>query len=259
MGQYDDFGDVLVPDFDMPQGVPDKVEGEARQYYRHPVGTYLGFVGKTVHKFVNAEGKYVEASEPGAVYKNSMLQLWISKFLGGSENPVGEVIITPDLKIPDRPMQECYFPVSLTTDPKWLWKMVNSFKNWKIPGHQKFDVIQPSQTNPANKVMHLASFPAYQGLPVKFTLVFKAEEGKSSEDKSRYVDGDIEIIDYGKRIPKDALVEFYKQADERFAKEKAEREARRAQEGGYSREEAPSTDFDALSNAGNDLDDFLKT
>jgi len=256
---YSDFGDILVPEFDTPKGVVDKVEGEARQYYRHPAGTYIGFVGKTVHKFVDAEGKYVEANEPGAIYKSSMIQLWLSKFLGNTENPVGDVIVTPELKLPDRPMQECYFPIPLSDDPKWFWKMANMFKNWKIPGHEKYTIIQPSKTNPSNRVMYKLAFPAYQGLPVKFTLAFKLSEGKSADDAGRYVEGEIEIMDYAKRIPVDKLTAFYKDVDARFDKERAEKEANRAKnEGSYKREEAPATDFDALDSNSNDLDAFMK-
>lgn len=258
MGNYDDFGDILVPDFDMPANVPTKVEGEARQYYRHPTGTYLGFVGKTIHKFKNAEGKYVESNEPGAIYHNSMVQAWITKFLGDTQNPVGDILITPDLKIPDRPMQECYFPLSLSRDPKRLWAMIAMFKNWKIPGHEKYNIIQPAQTNPNNKEMHLGAFPAYQGLSIKFSLTYKAEEGKSADEKSRYVDGEVEILDYKTRISAEKLTAFYKDADARFEKEREERKARQT-EGGYTPEAAPNTNFDALGAGGGDsLDDFIK-
>ncbi len=255
---YDDFGDVLVPEYATPKGVIDKVEGEARQYYRHPAGVYTGFIGKLVHKFVDAEGKYVEADEPGAIYKNSTLQIWLYKFLGNAENPVGDVIITPELKLPDRPLQECYYPIVLSDDPKWFWKMANMFKSWKIPGHEKYTIIQPSKTNPSNKVMYKLAFPAYQGLPVKFTLTFKLSGGKSADDVSRYVEGEIEITDYAKRIPVDKLTAFYKEIDARFEKERAEREANRARmEGSYIREALPDTNFDALDSDSNDLDSFM--
>jgi hypothetical protein len=256
---YSDFGDILVPEFETPRGVIDRVEGEARQFYRHPAGTYIGFVGKTVHKFVDTEGKFVEANEPGAIYKNSTVQIWLSKFLGNTENPVGDVIVTSELKLPDRPMQECYYPIALSDDPKWFWKMGNMFKSWKIPGHEKYTIIQPSKTNPSNKVMHKLAFPAYQGLPVKFTLTFKLSEGKSADDVGRYVEGEIEIMDYAKRISVEKLMAFYKEVDARFDKEKAEKAANRARtEGAYEREAAPNTDFDALDSNSNDLDSFMK-
>lgn len=258
MSNYDDFGDILVPDFETPQGVPDKVEGEARDYYRHPTGTYLGFVGKPIHKFVDSAGKYVEASEPGAVYKNSTIQLWITKFLGNTENPVGEVIISPELKLPDRPIAECYFPIAIMPDPKRQWSYALMFKNWKIPGHAKYDIIQASPTNPANKVTFINGFPAYQGLPVKFTLTYKPEEGKSSQDKARYVEGEVEILDYKQRIPMEKLTEFYKQVEARFEKEREERKARNAESGTYNRDAVPDTNYDALANAGDDLESFMK-
>jgi hypothetical protein len=90
-------------------------------------------------------------------------------------------------------------------------------------------------------------------------LTFKLSEGKSADDAGRYIDGDIEIMDYAKRIPVDKLTVFYKEVDAKFEKERAEKEANRARtEGSYKREEAPDTDFDALNSDSNDLDAFIK-
>ena len=107
--------------YDLPDLAPKQVEGEVREYYRHPAGTYLGFVGKIVAKFKDQQGKRCEPDEPGAVFSHYILNLWIKKFLGNAQTPTGEQMITDALKIPDRPLQEIYFPIVLFPDPKRQW------------------------------------------------------------------------------------------------------------------------------------------
>lgn len=245
--------------YELPDNAPKQVEGESREYYRHPPGTYLGFIGKITAKFKDPAGKRCESDEPGATFSHYILTLWIRKFLGNAQDPVGQQLITEDLKLPARPVAELHFPVVLFNEPARLWSNKLMFDKWKIPGHDKYDIIKVSPSNPANKITNYNGFPAYYGLPCKFTLTFKAE----SEKQARYIDGGVEILDYNARIPLDRLKQFEAEVDALIEKERAEREAERAasRSGGYVTPEAPNTDFNdfgSVPDVPSSLDDFIK-
>lgn len=247
MGEHSDFADFQFPELNIPANITGQMEGQAREYYKHPLGTYLGFVGKTLFKFRNREGKSCEATELGAIHHNTSVQFWNYKFLGSPANPVGEVIITPELVLPERPIAECYFPLTIMNDPKQLWAHLKRFAAWKIPGHPNYDIVAPSPNNPANKILNIRAFAAYQGLPVKYTLVQGA--GKDGKEGSIYIDGEPEILSFDKRIPIDKLKQFYEIVEAKFEEEKKKREATNQQT--YTRDETPETDFNNMSD--NDL------
>jgi len=243
--------------YELPSNAPKQVEGESREYYRHPPGTYLGFIGKITAKFKDPSGKRCEADDTGATFSHYILNLWIRKFLGNAQDPVGQQVITDDLKIPDRPISELYFPVVLFNEPTRLWSNKLMFDKWKIPGHDKYSIIQASPNNPANKITNYNGFPAFYGLPCKFSLTFKAD----SEKQARYIDGGVEILDYNARIPLDKLKEFEVGIETLVEHERAQREAERAasRQGGYVTPTAPQTNFDEYNvpDVPNTLDDFI--
>jgi len=246
-----DFMEVLG--YEMPEGAPKSVEAEGYQYYRHPIGLYMGFIGKLAAKYKDSEGHRCEREAVDAKFSNYSLPLWITKSLGNLEIPTDEILIHPEtLAIPNRPVAEIYFPIFISAIPNDQWRLKKMFENWKIPEHNKYDIIAPSAANPANTVTNFASFPAYYGLPVKFYLTAK------DLAKSRYVDGGIEVVSYDKRISMEKLNIFEDLITAKIELERQERQDKNKDSGNYQPTEAPKTDFDALGNEDDTVNDFLK-
>lgn len=252
---FDD--DIGVP-YELPTGAPKQGEFEQFQYYQHPAGLYIGFVGKLNSKFKGADGKPIASDMPGAVFDHYQLTLWLTKFLGSTTNPKSEEIITTsptgNLLLPSRPTAECYYGLYISTDPKRAWSMAKTFEDWRIPGHAKYNIIQQSGKNMATKVINYNGFPAFYGLGIKFALTYKPE----SEKQSRYIDGKIDFIDMTKRIPFEKLQEFESAVE---IKVKAEQSERASKKNTYEAPPPADTDFDLLATAedsDNSLDDFLK-
>jgi len=247
-----DFFDTLG--YEIPEDTPKNVEAEGFQYYRHPMGLYMGFVGKIIAKYKDSEGHRCEREAIDAKFNNYSLPIWIIKSLGNLENPLDETLIHPEtLTLPPRPTAEIYFPIFISATPKDQWTLKKMFENWKIPGHNKYDIIAPSPANPANTMTSFASFPAYYGLSVKFFLTAK------DPAKSRYVDGGIEIISYEKRIPMETLKIFEEAVNDKLEKERKDRQAQSGNNSSYQPEDAPKTDFDSLGgNEDETVNDFLK-
>lgn len=246
-----DFMDTLG--YELPEDARQEVEAEGFQYYRHPIGLYMGFIGKITPKYKDAEGNKCEQETAGAVLAHYMLALWITKSLGGLEHPTDEVIIHPEtLALPNRPLAETYFGQFLTRVPADQWKFRKMFESWRIPEHEKYNIIRPAANNPANIVTSFASFPAYYGLPIKFHLTAK------DPSKGRYIDGEISIMSYEKRLPMEKLKAFEEIVDAKVAAERVEREANRSNDD-YQSAPAPQTDFDSMGGDEDDaVDNFLK-
>jgi len=244
--------------YEMPEGAPPKQEYEEFSYYQHPVGTYLGFIGKLGAKFKGTDGKSATPDTPFAKFDHYQLPIWIFKFLGSANAPTQEEIIvvspTGNLILPPRPMFETYFGMYISVDPQRIWGLSKTFGNWAIPGHSKYNIIQPNPKNPANKTIFYSGFPAYYGLPCKFTLTFKPD----SEKKQRYIEGALEIVDYGKRVPLPILQQFEKDVETKVRLEQAERATKSNKE--YVAETPPETNFDELGAASgeDDLSSFMK-
>ena len=248
--------DIGVP-YELPDNAPKQGEFEQFQYYQHPAGLYIGFVGKLNSKFKGADGKPIAPDMPGAVFDHYQLALWVTKFLGSTTNPKSEEIITTSpngsLILPLRPTMECYYGLYISTDPKRAWSMAKTFEDWRIPGHAKYNIIQQSGKNMATKVVNYNGFPAYYGLGIKFALTYKPE----SEKQSRYIDGKIDLIDMTKRIPFEKLQEFETAVE---IKVKSEQSERASKKDNYVAETPPDTNFDLLNtgDSDSDLNDFLK-
>lgn len=240
--------------YEMPEDTPKQVEAEGFQYYRHPMGLYMGFVGKLIAKYKDSEGHRCESEAIDAKFSHYSIPLWITKALGNLEHPSDEVLIHPDtLLLPAKPITEIYFPIFISVEPKNQWTLKKMFENWSIPGHDKYNIIVPSTANPANTVTNFAGFPAYYGLSVKFYLTAK------DPTKSRYIDGVADIISYEKRIPMEKLQTFEEAISSRVEQERIERQAESGTSSGYQPEKAPETNFDALGDSEDkDIDAFLK-
>lgn len=242
--------------YEMPEDTPKNVEAEGFQYYRHPIGLYMGFVGKIIAKYKDSDGHRCEREAIGAQFNNYSLPIWITKALGNLEAPTDEILIHPaTLVLPTRPTAEIYFPIFISAIPKNQWTLKKMFENWKIPGHNKYDIIAPSPVNPANTITSFASFPAYYGLSVKFYLTAK------DLTKGRYIDGEIEIISYEKRIPMETLKLFEEIVTAKIEEERKERQAKSGNSSSYQPDNAPKTDFDALGSVDQEDDtvsNFLK-
>ena len=252
-----DFDDEIGVPYELPDNAPRQGEFEQFQYYQHPAGLYVGFIGKLNSKFKGADGKNCPPDMPGAVFDHFQLALWITKFLGSSTNPKTEEIVKlnadGNLLLPDRELAECYFGLYISTDPKRAWSLAKTFEDFRLPGHAKFNVLQQSGKNMATKVVNYSAFPAYYGIPIKFALTFKPE----SEKQARYIDGKIDLLELAKRIPFDKLQQFEAVVE---AKVKASQAERAAKNNTYQPETPPETNFDLLEsgNSDDDLDGFLK-
>lgn len=249
--------DIGVP-YELPDNAPKQGEFEQFQYYQHPAGLYIGFVGKLNSKFKGADGKPLAPDMPGATFDHYQLALWITKFLGSTTNPKSEELITisanGSIILPNRPTMECYYGLYISTDPKRAWSMAKTFEDWRIPGHAKYNIIQQSGKNMATKVVNYNGFPAYYGLGIKFALTYKPE----SEKQTRYIDGKVDILDMTKRIPFEKLQEFETAVE---VKVKAEQSERASKKNTYEAAPPAETDFDLLAsdnNSDDSLDDFLK-
>ena len=255
-----------MPDFDadigalyeLPDNAPKQGEYEEFQFYRHPAGIYVGFIGKLISKFKDDKGKNCEPEMPGAVFDHFQLPLWILKFLGSAGAPKTEELIklSPegDLILPDRSIFEVYYGSYISTDPKRLWSYAKTFEDFKLLGHPKYNIIQQSGKNMATKVLNYSGFPAYYGLQCKFALTFKPD----SDKQTRYTDGKIQILDVSKRFPMDKLNAFEQAVD---IKIKAEQTERNQAKDNYTPDKPAEPDFDLTGgneNTDDSLDDFLK-
>lgn len=250
--ERDFYADAGGAGYELPEDIPESKEFTEFEYYKHPAGMYVGFVGKLNPKYKDGEGKGCPKETPGALLSHFMLPFWTKQFLGSTSQPVQDKIISEELVLPDRELHECYYNMYLTRDDKRLWSLKKTFLNWKIPGHPQYDIVVKG-TTPGSKKINYKAFPAYYGLPVKFGLTFNPK----SEKQSRYVDGEIMFLDMANRIPREKMQEFEKAVNIKLAKEREEREAR-GKDSGYKPETAPETDFDNMASSdSNDLDDFL--
>lgn len=256
MAKEKDFDADIGMDYELPEGAPEQGEYEEFQFYRHPAGIYIGFIGKLHSKFKDGKGKACDSNMPGANFDHFQLPLWILKFLGSSTNPKSEDIITitdGNLILADRSVFEMYYGAYISTDPKRLWGYTKMFEDFKIPGHPKYNIIQQSGKNMATKVMNYSGFPAYYGLQCKFALTYKPK----SEKQTRYIDGKIEILDFTKRIPSDKLKLFEEAVD---LKVKSEQKERAKQQDTYTPPEPAEPNFDLTGSEDmdSDLDGFIK-
>lgn len=242
--------DKEVFGYDIPDDIPQQVEGSGGfEYYKHPVGLYFGFCGKLNFKYVGQDKKPCNPDDVGARLSHAILPLWISQFHGTTINPVTEVIVDANLKLPTRPLAECYYPVRVAFAPEEIWKNKQLFGSWFVPNNPALTVIGKNPSKPNIVVVNYKAFPAYYGVGVRWSIVH-------SDKGNAYVDGKKDQIGLmlDKRIPLDKMLEFEKAVEIKTNAERMEREANKSQQQNYQPEAPPATNFDEL--AGSESDDL---
>lgn len=238
---FDDFGTPL------PNHIPEIVS-ESGGFYQHPIGTYMGFVGKPLFKFKNAQGMYVEPDVTGAKYSHTVLQLWILKYLGTPEQPVSIQFVSSDVNkhliLPDRPIAECYYPLIVAGTPNMQWKNKALFQRWSIPNHPEYNIIQSVANNPAKFSTNVKNLVYYVGSHINFSII----SGKNGGSFVNTVD----LVNLP-RIPKETLTAFFKLIDKKFEEQREQRKS------DYQRETPPPVpDFNDIKSE-DDLEKFLSS
>ena len=221
-----------VGGYELPEDVPQQVEGESFDYYRHPAGIYLGAAGRLKLKYKDANDKTCGSSDIGARLVPGVLPLWIFEYLGTNTAPQTKMIISKDLVIPPSfTIPEVYYPQMISFDPKDQWKNAKLFGGWKADNLPP--IISPKPSKPSIKVTNFQAFPAYYGIQVKWLLV-------TNDRGSVYVDGGIQLQKLP-RVPADKMTLLENMADKRA---KEEWEARRQSD--TPTQEASETDWDVF-------------
>lgn len=246
--------DKEVFGYDIPDDIPQQVEGTGGyEYYKHPAGLYLGFCGKLNFKYIGPDKKPCSSDVSGAILSHAILPLWINQYHGTTINPVTEEIINlKSLKLPDRPLAECYYPVRVAFAPEEQWKNKNLFGAWFIQGNANLSIVGKHPSKPNLVLTNFKAFPAYYGVGVRFSIVV-------SDKGNTYIEGKKDSIGLmlDKRVPFDKMIEFEKLVDSKLEAERAEREANKAKPA--QQEAPPETNFDELADSeSDDLGDFVK-
>lgn len=223
--------------YELPDDLPTQVEVQQQGYYQHPAGTYQGFIGRIVPKYKNLEGKNCSKEEVGASMSHLTLRIYLQKFLGTTQAPVNQELLNDALTIPEgKTSSELYFPVNVSFNPSEAWRSIKQFEKFELPNAPESKIIQISPVNPMAKIIIPKNFPKYYGMKVNFDITFKA----GSEKQSRYIDGNIQLIQ--QRLPMERLQEFEKEFEQKI---EAEIEARKAERNNPSYV-PPTTDFGAI-------------
>jgi len=239
--------------YEMPDDIPQEVEGTGFEYYKHPAGLYICFCGKLNFKYVGPDKKTCDAEAPGAVLSHAILPAWIHQYHGTTTKPVTEEIISlKTLDLPNRQLAECYYPIRVSFLKEEQWKNKNLFGGWFIQGNSHLNIIGNDPSKPNVIKTNFKAFPAYYGVGMRFTLAM-------SDKGNTYIDGKKDAIGLmlDKRIPTNLMLEFEKKVESKLAAERDEREANKNRP---NQEEPPETNFNELAGEeeSNDLGDFLK-
>lgn len=219
--------------YELPADIPEVVEGQEIQYYRHPIGTYYGVVGKLKFKYVDANDKKCEPTDVGARLRRSIMPIWITEFLGTPEQPQQKMVIPKEMIIPaEFTTPEIYYPVLIDMG-KDIWKSFKYFDPWRVNGHI---VVAPHPQKKSIKTLNVKQLAYYYGVHCKFKLSpWQNKDGK----ESIILDGAIELINQP-RVPA-ALLNTLEKAYE----EKQEQEFKqRREEADNIQQSVPDTDFD---------------
>ena len=245
-----DFYDSL--DIQLPPDAPQQTESESRSYYKHPVGTYTGFVGRLTAKYRDPNDKPCEPTDVGARFHHYILPLWIKKYLGSNDIPTMKQVITDGLTLPNLPIQEMYFPLLITTDPERGWQYHKIFDSWKMVNRPELTVIKANPANPSKKSVDYKALAQYLGTPIRWVLVTSVSK-KTLKESSPYIDS--LVIESFDRPPYKLFEAMEASVKSKVEEERAKRSAdREGGSGGYVQQEAPAADF---SDLGSELEGFL--
>jgi len=226
----------------IPDDVPTQVSAESVEYYKLPPGIYIAVFGRLMPKYKNQDNKFCNAEEPGAMFSHATIPQWLIESHGTATSPEKKTILGYDLKIPDRPSSELYYPLWVSWDKDDQWKNISMFGKFSLPNDPEAKVIIPSPEKPSMKIVNFKALTKYYGMQVKFNIVH-------SDIGNPYIDSkNMPMKIVGDRIPLDKMKAFEEQMNIKFEKERALRNAN-SQSAEYT---PPVSDEEDSS-----LDDFL--
>jgi hypothetical protein len=176
MEQNSEFMKQLMDAADIPTNAPTEIVSVSREYYRHPVGTYLGVMGPFRYKFTDVEGKKCEPTDPGASLARIIERIYMVKYFGTPTEQT-EKIIFPSFpsveQIKEIKSEQLYFAVNLETNPKYSWKAPKLFEDFVAPdvGEQSKLVVASSNPQVKQKVFKPERLAFYNGCWVKLEIV----------------------------------------------------------------------------------------
>ena len=237
---------------ELPNDAPPSTESDSRTYYKHPIGTYVGFVGRLTAKYRDVNDKQCEPGDAGARFNHYIQPLWIKKYLGSNEEPKMIQYITDDLRLPNVPLAETYYPLLISVDPERGWAYHKMFDSWKMVNRPDLTVVKANPANPSKKIMDYKALAQYLGVPIKWTLVTSVSK-KTGKESSPYIDS--LIIESFDRVPYPLFTALETAVKNKVDDERAKRQMEKNGDG-YTIPDAPPADFSDL-NVGNELEDFL--
>ncbi len=166
------------------QDIPEPIESQSFEFYRHPEGDYIGTIGELKSAYKDVEGKKCTRETPGAQLNHLTLHIYIQRYLGTAQEPKDENVLGANLIIPSDSSQptgkvqtaKLYYSMYVSIKPKEQWKNVRMFGGFIIGKDDSTRVIQINPTNPGTKMVVFKNIARYYGAPVKFTLA-KSDKG----------------------------------------------------------------------------------
>lgn len=224
--------------YELPPETSD-VKSDSFEYYRHPAGVYQGVFGKLTAKYKDGEGKKCDSTALGASLSHFTAALWIIKYLGILNKPENKpVLMYKEDKFiipPDTQPAELYFPLMISYNPKDQWKVQKLFEKFTIPGHEHLRLVKLNPVKPTEKSTNFPAFPAYYGVPIKFTIDLGQQKG------SPYCSS-IQMLDTPRYNP-EAIATLEKEIEQIIEMEKAKRQNQQQE---YSAPPPPEADLNDL-------------
>jgi hypothetical protein len=205
-------------DYQIPEEItPVKSEG-GFDYYKHPAGIYLGFIGRLTVKYKDINGKNCDPEAMGAKPSHSVLAIWLTEYLGTSGTPKSAPILLPTsekVQLPkDVQSAQLYFPFTLSFDPKFQWSIHQKFESFIIPGYENSRIVTVNPNRMTEKYTNFQAFKFYYGLPVKMNIELSAKG--NTYVSSIKLTGGLE-----NRIPTNLMKQLESDFEELRAREKA--------------------------------------
>lgn len=217
--------------YELPPDVPKEIVSEGIEYYKHPAGIYIGFIGRLTAKYKDINGQRCDADLPGAKFDHYGLTRWIIRQLGTVSEPNAREVLGNELVIPDgMQVAELYFPEYISVEPKQQWSLHKKFANFHIPGHPNLDIVKADVNKPSLKVTNFAAFPSYYGQVIKWNIVVSKKDNPYIEETSLIA---------SERISTEKIIELEHKVTEIIEQQRVEREAKRNSE--YSPSAPPDT------------------
>jgi len=230
--------------YELPPDAPRDTVSEGTEYYKHPAGIYVGFVGRLITKYKDVNDKACVAGVAGAKFSHYQLVRWIQRYLGTPAEPLLKDVLGNDLQVPDVKFPELYFGEYLSAESKDQWSIAKKFENFKIAGYPKYDIIQPDSQKPSLKRTIWGAFPAYYGMIIKWEMAIGEKKGNSYVVSTSLVNAE--------RIPTAKILELEQKVADMIERERQQREMNKQQNDNYTPPPPPEADVNSLMSGDSD-------